>query len=141
MTVHTIHSLAERYACSTGQQVHENATTRNRVVYNFKVTGFNISTVAAIVTAALAVLLHSPLFALLAVASFATRKAFMEEVDQTAATTARTKFRILSTPDLSTPEGKARVATHLGIVNPVEEWNPIQYQYVFRLWMNRAYAY
>jgi len=56
---------------------------RDRMIYDFEVTGFNIATVGLIITAALTVFANSPLFLVMAGLSYWAQQAFDRELDAT----------------------------------------------------------
>ena len=87
----TVNNLATSYADKLGgDQVR-----KERLAHNFKITAFNASSVALIVTAALAIFTNSPLFLLLAGVTYCTRNAFMKSIDATPVDGARTLFQFL----------------------------------------------
>ncbi len=136
MPVTTIKSLAEGYADIQleGRRLspRAQAVLRNRHIYNFEAVGFNLSTVATVVAVALTVFL-SPLFAILAVASFVARQAFKDEVDQTGIPFLGKVISQLG-PDLDDPIREFFVKATLGVSN--EEWHPVRHQFLSRLWMS-----
>jgi hypothetical protein len=113
-------------------------------VWNFQTTGFNASTVATVVAAALAVLLHSPIFMILALVSLGARNAFMKEIDLTAIARGNDLQTVaaVAAARLAKVNPNERVkdlAKFLGVKDP--KWRPIKTQFLdFRIWMNSVDA-
>lgn len=140
--VHTISSLANSYADRklAHQQLNEpeRVLLRKRVIYDFLVTAFNVTTIATIITVALAIFVSSPLFIMLFIVMHSTRRAFMNEVDRTGMPPVQQQLananllnRIANVDPIAR---RAEIAAHLEINDAI--WSPVNYQLLnFRIWM------
>lgn len=132
-TILTVHSLANSYADRklANPDIPEAQVNqmRRRIVYNFAVTGFNVTTIATVVAVAATFFIHSPLMLVFALLVYAARSDFKEELDFTAVPAGGQPDRI--------PNSAARTQAllqHFGLQGV--NWHPIQAQFLGRVWMN-----
>ncbi len=131
MPIYTVDQVATRFADwkLEGQNLSPDVreTRQRRYAWDAKVHIFNASTVATIVTLALAIFRSSPLMLIFSGLFFAIRQTFMENINWTVQD---------STGDLLDRQEIDGIKTHLGIRGP---WEPIQHQFLkLRLWMRAA---
>lgn len=132
--IFSVDSLARRHADSTLRgdiQVH----ARRRCEYDFKVTGFNASTVATIALVALSIFTGSILVFALAALAYSVRGAFLKSIMLTGAQ----ENLVGRLMELDPEEAREETAEYLGIAD--DEWQMTHSQVLnFKVWMNWAPA-
>jgi hypothetical protein len=125
-TILTIDSLAKSYA---SRLLPCGAPIYQRSIYDFKVTGFNLSTIATVMSVVLAIFTNSTLFLILAGLAYNVRRICMRELDSTGLLEGNLVDRLV--PNAR----RADVARFLGVEDP--KWQMVQFQLInFRCWMN-----
>ena len=139
----TVNSLATAFADRqlAHQQLAEpqRAQMRNRMEFDFKVTGFNGSTAAAIATLALAIFTSSVAIFVLSAIVYNIRHSFMRAVEETALLRpdqqAVDPDLLQRVANLNPVQRRNEIAAHLDIHD--ENWKVVQYQrFDFKVWMN-----
>lgn len=129
--IYTVDYFANSYADrKMAEPIPQNVFRyRDNFVYDFKVTGFNLTTVATIGTVALAILVNSPFVLILALLVSCARNAFMRDLDLTGP---NPNLRIT---DVNPNARRGALMQHLAINDA--NWQPVQIQLLgFRVWMN-----
>lgn len=133
----TVNSLANSWADHklAGRELEEGqrALFHERLIYNFKVTALNISSIATIVTVALAFFVQSPLFLILAALTYSTRRCFLNEIKVTGLEgDDKVNALLQRIQDLDL---KQQISDQLDIEE--ENWQPVQSQILdYVVWMN-----
>ncbi|MBX7066338.1 MAG: hypothetical protein K1X28_03825 [Parachlamydiales bacterium] len=130
--IFSVESLAARHVESTLRgDVTEQA--RRKCAFDFKITGFNASTVATIAMVAAAIFTGSILVYALALLAYQVRGAFMRSILTTGLEEGGDLIARIN--ELNPNDAKAEIAEHLGIED--EEWQMTHSQILaFKLWMN-----
>lgn len=134
--IFSVESLARRHADSTLRE-DVVVNTRRRCEYDFKITGFNGSTVATIALVALSIFTGSILLFALAAIAYSVRGAFLKSIMLTGVNHGEDGIRRLM--ELDPEEVQYEVADYLGIADA--QWQPTHSQVLnFKVWMNWAPA-
>jgi hypothetical protein len=139
----TVNSLATAFA--DRQLAHQNLAPaeatlkRKRVEWDFKVTGFNLATAAAVASLALAIIVSSMATFVLFVVVYNIRKSFMRAAEETALVlpdqAALDPALLNRIANLNPTQRRNEIAAHLEIND--ENWKVVQYQLLdFKVWMN-----
>lgn len=116
----------------------ESALLRRRIEYDFKVYGFNFSTVATIVNLSIAIFAHSLFFLGMAYLSNQTRLAFMRSIEVTGLEPANVDPKLLhALANINPAERHKDIRAYLGIQD--ENWTVFIGPFLdFKLWANCA---
>lgn len=139
----TVNSLAKLYG--DRQLAHQNldvpqqVLASKRIEYDFKVTGFNMTTAAVIAASALAIITGLVTVFVLAALTYNVRRSFMKAVQETALLPPRGGLvdpdLLLRVANLNPEQRRNEIAADLEINDP--NWQVIQYQLLdFKVWMN-----
>lgn len=133
-------SMAERQLAYQNIQGNERAQMQRRMEYDFKVTGFNIATVTAIMAFVLTIFTGSLIVLALAVLTCCARRAFLKSAESTALVRPGGEIDadlLQRIADLDPVRRRNEIAAFLGVADA--NWQPTQLQLLdFKIWMGWA---